>query len=177
MSTVSVFAARVRGAMVGTMSGAAALTAHGVGGGMLPSTGSLVMLVSGCAAFGLLCSGRWGTTLPAVTGQLAAGQVVGHLLMTVASGHGHALGASLTPTMISSHLLFAVLVGIGLWTGERLIRVLLTSITRWFRIGGPTVPESPLHRWSTSWDSAASRLLLLTSGAGTRGPPAPLLAA
>ncbi|TYQ10512.1 UNVERIFIED_ORG: hypothetical protein L601_002300000300 [Gordonia westfalica J30] len=171
MSTASILAARLRGAVVGAVSGAAALPAHAFGGGMLPSSSAMVMLVSGCILLGVLCSHRGGSGLPMLVGQLAMGQSIAHLLLTAATSEHHH-GAMLTPTMGSSHLAVAVVAGVGLWVAEHLVRVVVASVTRWLAALVTPVRQEPSRRLPCRTTLPVPRRLLLSSGAGTRGPPA-----
>ncbi|MEV0299060.1 hypothetical protein [Nocardia sp. NPDC050710] len=170
MSPVSVLAARLRGAMTGAVAGAAALAAHGIGGGMVPTGSSLVMLVAGCAAVGVVGAGQPGPRLSVLVGQLGAGQLIGHIALTVASGHSHPMVS--TPTMSACHVVFAVVVGITLSIAERLMRTVLSSVYRWLALligrartctGRPCVAMSARN--------SVARDLLLGSGSGNRGPP------
>ncbi|MFT4393296.1 hypothetical protein ACLTEW_00035 [Gordonia lacunae] len=171
MSTASTLAARLRGAMVGAVSGAAALPAHGLGGGMLPSSSGMVMLVSGCILLGVLCSHRAGAGLPMLVGQLAMGQGIAHLLLATATSEHHH-GAALTPTMLSSHIAVAVIAGLGLWVAEHLVRAVVASVTRWLTGIVTPVRQEPSRRPPCRTTLPVPRRLLLSSGAGTRGPPA-----
>ncbi|MBD0860884.1 hypothetical protein IA539_06625 [Gordonia sp. zg691] len=171
MSTVSIFAARLRGAMVGAVSGAAALPAHGLGGGMLPSSSAMVMLVSGCILLGVLCSHRAGSGLSMLIGQLVMGQGVAHLLLMAATSEHHD-SAVFTPTMLSGHLAVAVVGGLGLWVAEHLVRIVVASVTRWLAVLVPPVVQAPAVPRPRNTTLTVPRPLLLGSGVGTRGPPA-----
>ncbi|MGW8811252.1 hypothetical protein [Gordonia terrae] len=171
MSTASTFASRLRGAMVGAVSGAAALPAHGLGGGMLPSSSGMVMLVSGCMLLGVLCSHRAGAGLGMLVGQLAIGQGIGHLLLMAATAEHHH-GATLSASMMSSHLAVAAIAGLGLWIAEHLVRVVVASVTRWLAVLVTPVRPTPPRLQSSSTTLLVPRRLLLSSGGGTRGPPA-----
>ncbi|MXP24420.1 hypothetical protein GIY30_24165 [Gordonia sp. HNM0687] len=167
MSNVPAFAARLRGAGVGIVAGAAAVPAHSLAGGMLPSTGMLVLVLAGCAGIGLMSAAR-GTTLRRLIGQLVVGQGALHLLLSVGSGHVHVPSAA----MAAGHLGVAVLVGLGLWCAEHLIRVLLTSIRRVLRLLAVSASDAaPARRPVTHAAGCAPTLLSLASGRGTRGPP------
>lgn len=167
MSSVSAFAARLRGAGVGIVAGAAAVPAHSVAGGMLPSTGMLVLVLAGCAGIGLTSAAR-GTTLPRLIGQLVLGQGALHLLLSVSSGHVHVPSAA----MAASHLAVAVVVGIGLWVAEHLIRVLLTRLRRVLRLLSlPTSDVAPVRRLVAGTPGCVPTPSSLSSGRGTRGPP------
>ncbi|MCG7631224.1 hypothetical protein MHN80_02770 [Gordonia McavH-238-E] len=171
MPTAPLLAARLRGVMVGAVSGAAALPAHGLGGGMLPSSSAMVMLVSGCILLGVLCSHRAGAGLGMLMGQLAIGQGIGHLLLMAATPEHHH-GATLSASMLSSHLAVAVIAGLGLWIAEHLVRVVVASVTRWLAVLVTPVPRELSRHQPCRTTLPIPRRLLLSSGAGTRGPPA-----
>ena len=156
--------------MVGAVSGAAALPAHGLGGGMLPSSSAMMMLVSGCILLGVLCSHRAGAGLPMLVGQLAMGQGIAHLLLMAATSEHHH-GVPLTPTMLTSHLAVAVIAGLGLWVAEHLVRIVVASATRWLATLVTPLPYAAALRQPCSTTLASPRRLLLSSGVGTRGPP------
>jgi hypothetical protein len=167
MSSVPAFAARLRGAGVGTVAGTAAVPAHSLAGGMLPSTSMLVLVVAGCAGIGLMSSGGR-ASLPHLIGQLVVGQGALHLLLSVGAGHLHVP----SPAMVTSHLGIAVVVGLGLWCAEQLIRVMLTSVRRVLRLlTVQTSYTAPARRIVSTACGSASTPSNLASGRGTRGPP------
>src|SRR5690606_40171557 len=93
--------AQVRGAAVGSVSGAVSIAAYGVaGGGMPPSQSAVVLLLAACAGVGAAVAAvtvrdrNWVFLLAALT----AGQVVGHTTLTVVDDHAH--GLELSPAMI-----------------------------------------------------------------------------
>lgn len=171
MSAASVLAARLRGAMTGAVSGGAALAAHGIGGGMVPTDSAPVLLVAGCTAVGVTGARQAGRRMPVLVAQLGAGQMLGHLVLAMTSQHTHPI--ALTPAMLFSHLVFAVTVGITLGVAEHLARAALLSVRRWLvllahDIG--TLPE-PVRFAVSARNPAAPGGLLLSSGSGNRGPP------
>ncbi|GAC67367.1 hypothetical protein [Gordonia soli] len=168
MSSAALFAARVRGVAVGAASGAAALPAHGMGGGHLPSTGPLVVLVGASAAIGLLTSARPSARLTTLVAYLVAGQFAAHLMMSTTAGHLHEFVP--TPTMLGGHLLVAVVVGLAARTAEHLVRVAVASIRRLLRL--VSAGARPISRVRFDTRSTPSRRRgVLSSGGGTRGPP------
>ncbi|MGX1812183.1 hypothetical protein ACWIGI_41285 [Nocardia sp. NPDC055321] len=169
MLTSSVIAARLRGAMIGALSGAAAVAAHGIGGGMVPHQDALMLLVAVCALLGCVGSGPVGGRLPVVVVQLGLGQMLGHTVLSVTSGH-HPMAP--TAGMLGSHLLFAVGAGLAVWSAERLVRSALGTVRRWLVLlvavadpGG--VATSAVCEPIT----AGARRPLSSSGLGNRGPP------
>ncbi|WP_405179260.1 hypothetical protein OG225_36155 [Nocardia sp. NBC_01377] len=171
MSTASVLAARLRGAMTGAVSGAAALAAHGMGGGMLPTDSTLVLLVAGCVLVGVIGAGPAGRWWPVPIAQLGAGQLLGHLVLAWTSEHTHPM--ALTPAMLVSHAVFAVVVGIALGIAERLARAVVSSL-RWWLVLLTRHAETVADQRCLAVpgrNSPTPARLLLSSGLGNRGPP------
>jgi hypothetical protein len=163
--------ARLRGAFVGAASGALSIAAHGVGGGvMVPSEPALVLLVVVSAALGVLTAAL-GDRVP-TTVVLALGQVVGHTVLTAASGHHH--GSSLTPSMLAAHacatVLCALLIRGAVLGHSRAVAVL----RRILPVLCLVLPVQDLPRTgSTDYRPNVVLRLLVSSGTGTRGPPCP----
>ena len=107
---------------------------HSAGHGELPEPGLLLLLLPLAVALGALVahnrrSGAW------VLGFVLALQVLFHLLLTIAAGHGHH-GSFLPDTqMLVSHLIAAAAVAVVLTHGDALI-----------------------HRWIAFWQALAFEL-------------------
>ncbi|TQC46315.1 hypothetical protein EEB14_27105 [Rhodococcus sp. WS4] len=166
--------ARVRGSFVGSLSGAVSIAAHGIaGGGMPPSEGSVVLLLAASAAVGasvaaVRVAGREWLFVLSV---LAAGQMIGHTTLALASGHGHGLG--LSAPMIAAHLAAIAAAAVLVRSAERaclralaaLSRIALTVVAP-LQVDTGTWTAIPVYR------AKLSLWLLVAAGAGTRGPPA-----
>ncbi|MEU7144326.1 hypothetical protein ABZ942_33120 [Nocardia sp. NPDC046473] len=172
MRTSAEATARLRGAFVGSASGAVSIAAHALGGGEVsPGQSSIAMLIAACTIVGVVVGARrtrFG--IAEVMVLLAIGQAVGHVALTMSPGHHHTTG--MTSIMLAAHLaaipLGALLIrgaeiGFGRATSaaNRAVRVLDTRPAAPF-ILRYAVPVGPL---------AAPRRLLFSSGSGLRGPP------
>ncbi len=164
----------MRGATVGSLSGAVSIAAHGIaGGGMPPGEAAVVLLLAACAAVGaavasIRVSDRdW----PFLIAALTAGQLIGHATLGLAGDHAHGLG--LSSPMITAHVA-AIAISAGLVRGtERaclralaaLTRIILTVLAP-LRVDTGTWSATPVSR------AKLSLWLLVGAAAGTRGPPA-----
>lgn len=166
----------MRGSVVGSLSGAVSIAAHGIGGGgMPPSESSVVLLLAACAALGAsvaavrVTSREW-MYLVAV---LAAGQLIGHTALALASDHAHGMG--LSAPMVAAHIA-AIVVSAGLVrAAERACLRALAALSRIvlavlapLRVDTGTWTATPVYR------AKLSLWLLVGATAGTRGPPAPV---
>ncbi|MBF6543134.1 hypothetical protein [Nocardia brasiliensis] len=164
--------ARVRGAFVGSASGAVSIAAHAVGGGTVSSTQSpIVLLIAACAGFGVLVGvrrNRYGVAEIMVL--LAIGQAVGHLALTVAPGHQHSAGMS--SVMLGAHLA-AIPFGAALIRGAELAVVrAVSAANRAVRVlDAAATPPFELAYAIPLGSLTAPRRLLRSSGFGRRGPP------
>ncbi|NEW37397.1 hypothetical protein GV794_24405 [Nocardia cyriacigeorgica] len=165
----------MRGAFVGSASGAVSIAAHALGGGVVtPGSPSVTLLLGACALIGMVAR-----ALPVRPGSaqvmllLTAGQAIGHLALTAAPGHHHGSGSA--AIMLVAHLL-AIPVGAVLIHGaEQAARRAVSSVHRAVAalctaLAAPP-PWAP-RSLATSADPLIPPRPLLTSGAGTRGPPA-----
>ncbi|MFD6273169.1 hypothetical protein [Nocardia asteroides] len=165
--------ARLRGACVGSMSGALSLAAHGlVSGGALPGSTTVVLLAAVSAVIGAVVAGigplrRGATGLAAV---LLGGQLLGHTTMSW-SGHAHHGDDSLGLGMLTAHAVAAVLAAAIILGTEAAYRIACAVVARVLprRYRSPRVPDpAPLrlvHR-----DRVILRIFAAQS-LRTRGPP------
>ncbi|NUS95074.1 MAG: hypothetical protein HOQ36_22140 [Nocardia sp.] len=167
--------ARLRGAFVGAASGTVSIAAHAIGGGTVTlGHSATALLLGGCAIAGALATTlrtrRGPVPLPVL---LVFGQVIGHSALAAAPGHQH--GSASTAPMLMAHLL-AIPVGALLihaaeraagYAISRLKKALHGSFAR-----SVVLPRAALVPRSTH---RPVRRLLLCSGAGTRGPPLPVV--
>lgn len=166
--------AQLRGAAVGSLSGAVGIAAHGLaGGGLPPSESALVLLLAVCAVVGATVS-----TLPirdrdtlVLIAALTAGQVPGHLTLTFVDEHAH--GLELSVPMLAAHVA-AVAVCAGIVRGCEWSCLQLWSATVRVVLAALTLPPAPTDIWSVipAYRATVLLWLLISAGAGTRAPPA-----
>ncbi|MFD7046166.1 hypothetical protein [Rhodococcus jostii] len=165
--------ARVRGAAVGSISGAVSIAAHGIAaGGMPPCEAAVVLLLAACAAVGVAVAAsrvRDRDTVVLVAA-LTAGQLVGHTTLGLVGDHAHGVG--LSAPMIAAHLA-AIVVSAGVVHGaERACLRVLAVVTRTVLVI-LTPPPVDAGTWSPIpvYRAKLSLWLLISAAAGTRGPP------
>lgn len=168
--------AKVRGTLVGAISGAVSILAHGLGASAMtiPSMSSILLLVAACAAVGTAVASvraprhEW----LLLVGTLTGGQAVGHLMLSLQPMHPHSSGLGLG--MLAAHV-GAIAVSAALIRAAEY--AYLTAVAVWRRMrppaGSPEPFESnPLVAVPVVRATVARRLLLASAG-GTRGPPLP----
>jgi hypothetical protein len=165
-------AARVRGVLVGAISGAVAVAAHGLGGAMLPGGPAIVLLVLGSAAVGAASSSpaELQRRLPVVALYLSAGQVLGHYLLVLAASHPH--GNHWSVPMVAAHALAALGAAALICSAERLFgaiaAVLWHLVVVLVALRGTGATRRPGILW---WAPGLAARTLAGSGRATRGPP------
>ncbi|MFD0366258.1 hypothetical protein ACFQZZ_32895 [Nocardia sp. GCM10030253] len=173
MRTPTEATARLRGAFVGSASGAVSIAAHGLGGGTVSlDQSTLALLLAACALVGtVVTSLRTRHSVVEVMAMLAVGQTIGHTALSVSSGHHHGMhnGAA----MLIAHL-SAIPVGAVLIHGaERAIRCAASSARRIVdALGHGLLAPCALAVAVPLGPAPTPKRLLLSSGIGTRGPPA-----
>ncbi|MBT1190654.1 hypothetical protein [Rhodococcoides kroppenstedtii] len=154
-----------RGAAVGALTGALAVAAHATADGGVDSTSlTLVALVS--VGLGLTASTvgtRRDGRIP-IVGWLAAGQVIAHLVLVLATGHAHPVGAP----MLAAHAAAVVVGAVLVASAERLAAV-VGSVLRAVRFV-PLVPAPAGSPPLTGHLSAVVPVPLLPA-LSRRGPP------
>ncbi|GAA5093221.1 hypothetical protein [Nocardia iowensis] len=173
MRTSAEAAARLRGAFVGSASGAVSIAAHALGGGVVsPGQSSIALLVAACAVVGVVVGvRRTRHGVAEVMVMLAIGQAVGHSALTMSPGHQHSSG--MTAAMAVAHLA-------AIPVGALLIRGAEIAVTRAVSAANGTVrvlssrPAAPATIAYAVFVGplSAPRRLLFSSGFGLRGPPA-----
>ncbi len=160
----------MRGGFVGACAAATAIGAHSLGGGGLPASPSLVVLVLACAVIGALASSaKARRSVPAVTLYLSVGQVVGHCVLAVAGGHTHTGQWSLP--MLAAHLVAALGGAALICAAERLLAALVGSIWRLVMVLlALRGDEQRCIRLVWTHTGLAVRSVVC-GGWGTRGPP------
>ncbi|MFE3542107.1 hypothetical protein ACFXK0_03935 [Nocardia sp. NPDC059177] len=174
--------ARLRGGGCGVLVGALAVAAHGIGGGGVPRSAEISLLLLVSLAAGAFARGgpsrtghaapqsRSGTGTPAVRAALAllGGQWAGHFALSATlDHHGDLLHLPSTP-MIAAHLVAAFVCAALILTAERLY--LVASSTLRAVLGTPASPVGPrTTRWLAT--VAAPRGARPRSARCPRAPP------
>lgn len=161
---------RARGVATGLLTGTLAVAAHGVAGGALPAGAATALLVVLAATVGAFAALSTSAAKPVVlVGLLGAGQLVGHLLLSVA-GHHHA--ASTVPsasTMLVAHVLAVVLGASLIVAGERLWCALSRAVRAVGLVVWPVVGTRVVAVRRV--DQPLRSALLLAASVSHRGPP------
>jgi hypothetical protein len=173
MSTPTSRAGYVRGGLVGVCSALVTATAHAGARGGAPTGGALILLLVVCATVGAVVGG---ITLEGrhsravlVVGALAAAQVLGHVMLTVAGHHEHSSWL-LTPPMLMLHALAAVGLGLLINAVEHLYTV-CGSVLCWLRIFAAVhIRPAAGQAWRPT-NVIGARPVLLRTGLGMRAPP------
>ncbi|MFC9440222.1 hypothetical protein [Nocardia sp. NPDC057030] len=172
MRTSAEATGRLRGAFVGSVSGAVSIAAHAVGGGVVsPGQSSIGVLIAACTVVGVLVGVRrpqFGVA--EVMGLLAIGQAAGHVALTMSPGHQHSAG--MTSVMLAAHLV-AVPVGALLIRGAEIgFGRAVSAANRAVRVISTRPGECFVFHYAVPVGSlTAPRRLLFSSGFGLRGPP------
>ncbi|MFD6674588.1 hypothetical protein ACFWDA_09470 [Rhodococcus zopfii] len=164
--------AQVRGGFVGAVSGAVSIAAHGMAGGGAPPGDGAVLLLAACVAIGAIVSSlpaaahRRGALLAALT----AGQLVGHLTLTMAGEHTHWL--SMSAPMLAAHLAAIAVSAVLIRGAERGCHAAIAAVTRLVLAVLSSPPaEAPLWTSTPVHRATLSPWLLAGATAGVRGPP------
>lgn len=173
VNNAEVDAARLRGAAVGAWSAAMAVAAHGFAGGGIPGESSIVALILACAAIGTavgaaVSSGRRYLVLVVA---LCAGQLVGHFALVLTESHAH--GGNFSLLMLASHVVAAAACAALICSAERLYCVAASTLDQLIVATSAPVPVvGPLRTSPPLYRPSVVLRLLVSAGAGTRGPPA-----
>ncbi|WP_328400724.1 hypothetical protein [Nocardia sp. NBC_00403] len=174
MRTPTEAAARLRGAFVGSASGAVSIAAHALAGGTVsPGRSALALLLAACTLTGaVVASMRTRHGVVEVMAMLAIGQTVGHLALSMSAGHHHSTHTG--GAMLMAHLITIPVGGLLIHSAQRAITGAASSAVRAVGVlgTGPLAPRTPALAVSFSAAQTPKRLLF-SSGIGTRGPPAP----
>ena len=159
-------AARWRGAWTALVTAALAIAAHAQGHGPLSGAGvTLVIVIAGTVGAMSASTQVW-RGAPGLTALLAAGQLVGHLVLAT-SEHSHAGGPA--PAMVIAHAV-AVLVGaVLIAAGDRLCRTMSSTVRA--LTAAPSVPAEPLVVEVSTSDQPLPSMLRLVVSLSRRGPP------
>ncbi|MGW6374841.1 hypothetical protein ACWFRB_02095 [Rhodococcus sp. NPDC055112] len=172
MSSPKTTIARMRGAFVGSTSGAVSVAAHALGGGTAPAESSVVLLMLGCAAVGAaVASVRVARhQLLFVAAALTLGQAIGHAALAMGAVHLH--GPQLSPQMVAAHAAAVAVTAVLIRACERGCVCALSALSR--RVPAPFTEVQalvPVAVCVPSDSPTPARWLLVGSGTGTRGPP------
>jgi hypothetical protein len=161
-------AARLRGGFVGATSAAAAVAAHGAGGGAHPRGATVVLLVVACATVAAATT-RTRPGLAPVLALVGAGQVIGHLVLTVASGHVHT--GHWSPPMLTAHVVGAMACAVLICTAERLCAAAFGELRRLIVVTLDVADNAWAPKVETSPLTMLHLRILVRSGLATRAPP------
>jgi hypothetical protein len=160
----------LRGLAAGSLTVALATTAHAAAGGGTPSGATTVQLVLLAVVIGGLSAtissaGRFRVQLVL----MAAGQLLGHLLLgTVGHHHGPAAGPS-SATMIAAHLV-AVACGAAMIAAASYLCAAISHVVR-TAVAPTPVPVTTAPAALTDADQPLRSALLLAASISHRGPP------
>jgi hypothetical protein len=164
---------RVRGVATGLLTAALAMAAHGAGGGALPSGAVAALLVVVAVTAGALAASTVRARSPRyLMGLLAAGQLLGHVLLSAAGHHHTGPAAPPAAAMFAAHLV-AIVAGAALISaGDRLWRAVSRTVRTIVRVAYAVVarPAATAH----SADQPLRSALLLAASVSHRGPPVSL---
>ncbi|MFE3320474.1 hypothetical protein [Nocardia sp. NPDC059195] len=163
--------ARLRGAAVGSASGAVAVLAHGLGGATaVPAGSALTLLFAACALIGVVVTALpRGNSAVSTMVVLAIGQGVGHTALALGhTQHHHTASAA----MLLAHLVAIPTGAIAIRAAEVGVRRAITSVRRLAVVlaGVPCQAARPV-RLPRADERAVLRQLLLRPGISLRGPP------
>ncbi len=164
--------APLRGAFVGSGSGAVAAAAHAMGGGVVaPGGPATAALLAVCCLVGVLVE-----AVPQRPGfgrlllVLALGQAAGHSALTHAPEQHH--GAHSSAVMLAAHLVAIPLGAVLIGAAERAAGAGIAALARLAAVpGGAHAAIVPIRIRPRRSSFRAGRPGTLVSGRGLRGPP------
>lgn len=175
MSTPTLRARWLRGALVGACSAIVTATAHTFAEGQLPRGAALIVAMLLCATAGtavarLALDGRHGRLVGAI-GALSVAQVLGHLSFVVAGGQHHSATAlGFTPAMVAAHAGAALVLGAAIAAVEYLY-VVCVSVLRWLRVFAALALRPRVRRLHRAAKTVVAESVLFHDGVGMRAPP------
>lgn len=154
----------------GLLTAALAVAAHGIAGSGAPTGTAAVLLAVLAATVGALTTTIARTAdVRVLLGLLAASQLVGHLMLSVA-GHSHGGSTSAAPAMLVAHALAMVIGAILIAAGDRLCRAVSRAVEVSGRAVVPPIPSRPTAG-AAGADQPLRSALLLAASVSHRGPP------
>jgi hypothetical protein len=165
-------AARLRGLGTAAVTATLAASAHAAAGGGLPSGAAVAELVVLAAALGAIAfTVRAGTG--ALLALLAAGQLLGHLLLGV-GGHDHSAHAGPPAiAMLTAHLAAVIIGAFLIAAGEHLCAAVSRAV-RTAETGPAQLPCAATAIVRRGADQPMRSSLLLAASMSHRGPPVSL---
>ncbi|MFE9784325.1 hypothetical protein ACFYO7_02970 [Nocardia salmonicida] len=162
--------ARLRGAAVGSASGAVAVLAHGLGGATaVPGGSALTLLFAACALIGVVVTALpRGNNAMSTMVVLAVGQCAGHTALSL----GHVQHHAISGAMVIAHLVAIPVGAIAIRAAEVGVCRAVTSVRQLVLVlvGVASPAEHPV-RLPVADERAVLRQLLLRPDIGLRGPP------
>lgn len=162
-------AARLRGLGTASVTATLAVSAHAAAGGGLPSGAAVAEIVVLAAALGAVAftapAGR-----VALLALLAAGQLLGHLLLDAADhSHSMAMGTPAT-AMLAAHVAAVAIGALLITVGERLCAAVSRVVRR--AVSMPRqLPTAATAQVAHVADQPMRSALLLAASMSHRGPP------
>jgi hypothetical protein len=167
-------AARLRGTAAGLLTAALAVAAHGVGSGAAPTGAATAQLAVLAATVGALAGTiRHAADARVLLGLLAAGQLLGHLMLS-AVGHSHApTTAPPGAVMLAAHLVAIAGGAVLIAAVDRLCRAMSRAVRAAVRIVCRPVWAAAAIVTGAA-DQPLRSALLLAASVSHRGPPVSL---
>jgi hypothetical protein len=164
-------AARIRGVATGLLTAALAVAAHGVGSGTAPAGAAIVELAILAATVGAVAASVPRTSQARVlVCLLAAGQLIGHVMLG-AVGHHHATSsAPPAAVMLAAHVVAIGAAALLIAAGDRLCRALSRAIRAAARVILTPV-SATVTVAARRCDQPLRSALLLETSVSHRGPP------
>jgi hypothetical protein len=161
--------ARLRGFAAGLLTAALAVAAHGAADHAVPSGTAIALLaVLSATVGGLTATVSRASDARVLLGFLGTGQLVGHLLLTVA-GHSHGAAATPGSAMLTAHALAVLAGAVLIATGDRLCRAVSRVVEVAVRAVVPPVPARSFV--IACADHPKRSALLIAASVSHRGPP------
>jgi hypothetical protein len=165
-------AARLRGIAAGLLTAALAVAAHGATDHAVPSGTAVALLAVLAATVGALTTSMSrASDARVLLGLLGTGQLVGHVMLTVA-GHSHGTAAAPGSAMLTAHALAVLAGAVLIATGDRLCRAVSRVLEVAVRAVVPPVPTKPFV--IACADHPQRSALLLAASVSHRSPPVSL---
>jgi hypothetical protein len=165
-------AARLRGIAAGLLTAALAVAAHGATDHAVPSGTAVALLAVLAATVGALTTSMSrASDARVLLGLLGTGQLVGHVMLTVA-GHRHGTAAAPGSAMLAAHALAVLAGAVLIATGDRLCRAVSRVLEVAVRAVVPPVPTKPFV--IALADHPQRSALLLAASVSHQGPPVSL---
>jgi hypothetical protein len=148
--------------------------AHTAAGGSLPVGAPLVSLLIVSVAVGAIAGAitvtqQYYARIAALMAALCGGQLLGHLILSVAAGH-HGVGMVPSTSMLVMHVIAAAILGLLISLVEH-VYVVCESVLCWLRLFAVNRCRPAIRPSRTGTTSVVVQSVLLRSGLGMRAPP------